>query len=162
MVDDVYIAGGADYSQNFESVGIGSMPINWRFLYSSDGYNYGGEVVADGVDHVWRQWSERYAKFDYAPSPYPDWKEYSFSASVKTVNLPTGTKWRMSVYNYPMHDTAYETYRLEVNADGKIYLRKGGATLDSKTFTEIGLSPSEWNTYEISTCQSNVTSWELY
>lgn len=151
------------YEEDFSTVPAGALPEHWRMLYRTPGFSGIGEIIEEHGKRMWRQQSARYVKYDYAPRPYPRWQEYSFSAVVKTVTLPEGTKWRMNLYNYPMHDTAYNTYRIEVHANGNLYLRKGAMELASATWEEAGFDPFAWNTYEITTGSlSEVSGWNLY
>jgi endonuclease/exonuclease/phosphatase family metal-dependent hydrolase len=162
LADDVRIAGPESYTEDFNGLTPGQIPTDWRMLYRSANFAGTGGSVQDGDNICWRQRSLGYVKYDYAPRPYPKWREYAAAARIKTVRLPQGGKWRLCLYNYPYHDTGYDTYRIEVNADGKVYLRKGSQALDSGTWEEFGLNPSEWTEYEIDTRPTDVSGWRSY
>src|SRR5690606_21470881 len=101
------------FSEDFNSAPLNGAPLDWKFLFASTDKAYDGRTVQIGGHRFWRQRSEAYVKYHYAPATYPDWKNYEFSARVKTISTGGGV-WRLLAYNYPSTDTAYETYKIEV------------------------------------------------
>lgn len=144
------------YQEDFNAAPLGGAPPDWSFLFATADKVQNAGTVQLGGQRFWRQRSEAYAKYHYAPSPYPDWKNYEVSARIKTMSTGGGA-WRLLAYNYPATDTAYETFKIEVrhNAGALPQLRimKGGAQLAAATMTDFDADPYDWNVYTLQVLQ---------
>ncbi len=140
------------YREDFSSAPPNGAPPYWAYLYSTEGKDYSGGTAVLNGEKIWRQRSEDYVKYHYAPAVYPGWKSYEVSARIKTVSTGGGA-WRLNVYNYPVTNTAYETYKIEVRHDSgalpRLRIMKGGAQLASGVLADSGIDPYDWNVYSL-------------
>lgn len=148
------------HEENFNNAPVAGAPADWKLLYLTEGKQYQAGVSALNGHKFWRQRSEGYVKFHYAPEPYPIWKNYEVSAQIKTIDLGGGV-WRLLAYNYPADDTAYETYKIEVRHDSgglpQLHLMKGEQYLATSTLFNHDVDPYDWNVYALEVTEAEIT-----
>lgn len=141
-----------EWTETFQSTAVGSAPADWARLYISPDGTATAHVQTVGPHHWWRQQSSKYVKYHFAPTVYPEWREYEFRARLKTISFGGGL-WRMNVLNYPAADTAYDTYKLEVrelvNQAPQARLMKGAAALASVVLADVDVDPRDWNAWAV-------------